>query len=101
MRRACASGSGGAARGADKHLAISSEPSHQPAASSAALFASPSPNGESKKAWKVEGKYMISEREFNHDGDEDFTGNSTASADQDHITLFTYPEKDKSTTRKP
>jgi hypothetical protein len=35
---------------------------------------------------------MISEREFNHDGDEDFTGNFTASADQDYITLFIYPK---------
>jgi hypothetical protein len=35
---------------------------------------------------------MISEREFNHDEDEDFTGNFTASADQDYITLFPYPK---------
>jgi hypothetical protein len=35
---------------------------------------------------------MISEREFHHDGDEDFTGNFTASADQDYITLFLYPK---------
>jgi hypothetical protein len=35
---------------------------------------------------------MISEREFTHDGDEDFTGNFTASADQDYITLFIYPK---------
>jgi hypothetical protein len=31
---------------------------------------------------------MTTEREFHHDGDEDFTGNFTASADQDYITLF-------------
>jgi hypothetical protein len=35
---------------------------------------------------------MINEREFNHDGDEDFPGNSTASADQDYITPFIYPK---------
>jgi hypothetical protein len=31
---------------------------------------------------------MTTEREFDHDGDEDFTGDPTASADQDYITLF-------------
>jgi hypothetical protein len=51
------------------------------------LFASP--NGESEKAWKAN---MISEREFNHDGDEDFTRDFTASPDQDYITLFISPK---------
>ena len=35
---------------------------------------------------------MISEREFNHDEEEDFTRDFTASPDQDYITLFIYPK---------
>jgi hypothetical protein len=33
---------------------------------------------------------MTTECEFDHDGDEDFTGDFTASADQDYIALFIY-----------
>jgi hypothetical protein len=33
---------------------------------------------------------MTTECKFDHDGDEDFTGDPTASADQDYITLFIY-----------
>jgi hypothetical protein len=35
---------------------------------------------------------MISERGFNHDEEEDFTRDFTASPDQDYITLFIYPK---------
>ena len=48
---------------------------------------------------------MTNECEFDHDGDEDFTGDLTASAsaDQDYITLFIYTkgqDYDKETVGK-
>jgi hypothetical protein len=35
---------------------------------------------------------MISEHDFNHEEEEDFTRDFTASPDQDYITLFIYPK---------
>jgi hypothetical protein len=43
---------------------------------------------------------MITDRTFDHDEDEDFTRDFTASIDQDYITLFIYSKRDETSTRK-